>query len=117
MSGGVQIIGSRPNLLHGTINAAGTLSNTIDLSEYSVTGLVVNSTMTLGTLTFQVGWDNGTLYDLKDSNGAAVSVGPVSGTFAVSAIALAPLIPYRYVVVKTSVAQASGLSFKMPVRA
>ena len=119
MSGGVQIVGSRPNLMHGTILAGGTITAPIDLSEYSLVGLIAETTMTLGTLTFRVSstGEGGTFVDLKDDAGAAIEVGPVSGTFAVSTVALAPLIAYRYVQVKTSVAQASGLKFTMPVRA
>lgn len=113
---GAYIIGKRPGILHGTINAAGTLSEVIDKSDWDLAGLIVTSTMGLGTLNLFAGHDGGTLYPITGSDGATLAIGPVSGTFAVSSVVLEPLRAYRYVAIGTT-AQEAGLAFKMPVRA
>lgn len=112
------LVGHATNAFHGTINAAGTLTNEIDVGEYAVLGLVATTTMTPGTLTFQVATaSGGTYYELKDSSGTAISIGPVSGVFAIESGILTKLAPYRYVKIKTSIAQPSGLEFTLPAKA
>lgn len=113
---GMFLVGKRPGILPGTINAGGTLSNVIDKSDWDLAGLVVSTTMSLGTITLFAGHDNGTLYAVKNASGADVTIGPVSGTFAVSGVVLEPLRPYRYVAIGVN-AQTNGLRVILPVRA
>lgn len=110
------VAGRRPNVLYGTILAGGTLTNVIDKSEFDLAGLVALTTMSLGTITVKAGYDNGTLYDVVNASGSPTTIGPISGTFAVSGVVLEVLRPYRYVAFQVS-AQAAGLRFAMPVRA
>lgn len=102
----------------GTILPTATLSSELDLAGASAVGLIVTTSMTLGTLGFMVSdkpdAQSGVYRDLKGSDGANVAVGPVSGTFAVSGAVLAALKGYRYVRIKTSSAQASGLAVELP---
>lgn len=112
------LTGHAPNSLHGTITAGGTLTSQIDLMEYSLIGLMTTTSMTAGTLTFYTtATDNGQLVAIKDSSGTNVSIGPVSGLYALKATDLAFLAPYRYVRISIDRAQASGLEFTLPVKA
>ena len=91
-------------LANGTV-----LGNGFDFSGHSLVGLAFQGTMVAGTMTFQVAIDDsGPYMDLKDSAGANVAIGPVSGQFAVSAVALAPLLAYNHVRVVFSSAQTNG---------
>lgn len=109
------------NLLVGTILPNGTLTSEIDMREFSIQGAIATTSMTNGTLTFQVSpssdADGGTYVDVKASDGTTVSLGPLSGTYALKGTDLEFLAPYHYVKIKTSVAQATGLQFKLPVKA
>lgn len=118
-----QLIGHAANLLTGTITATGTLTAEIDLMEYTLAGLIAATTMTNGTLSFQVSptsdnsTDGGAYVDVKGTDGSNVAYGPLSGTFALKGTDLEFLRPYRYVKIKTSVAQPTGLQFRLPVKA
>jgi hypothetical protein len=105
----VHIAGHTPSIIDGTINTNGTLSQEIPISDHEMIGVHVSSGWVNGTITFQVSHlpdaDGGTYVDLLGSDGSAVSVGPVSGGFAISGTVLEPLKPYHYVKVKSSIAQ------------
>lgn len=110
--------GSFYNIREGTIPANGTLSEVFDVAGYNMLGLLVSSSMTAGTLTAQVAaTEDGTYYDLKDNAGANVQLATGSGTFAVSGVALEPLSPFRYIKIKSSVSQGSGLQMTMTLKA
>lgn len=103
---------------YGTINGGGTITQEIDLGGFATVGLIATTSMAVGTLTFEVSDVSGGTYSaLKDGSGNAVSIGPVSGTFAVSGSVMIPLSPYRYVKIKTSSAQSPGVQFALPVKA
>jgi hypothetical protein len=105
------------NLVEGSIAAAGTVSTPVDLSGYMAAGFIATSAMTSANLSFQVATTlTGTYVDVRDAAGAVVSIGPVSGTFALSGTVMEVLRGYRFIRVKTSVAQTSGLSFVMPLK-
>ena len=108
------------NLLRGTILAGGTLSGEIDLMGFTKIGLLYSGA-TNGTLGFQVAVkpdaDGGTYYDLLGSNGVALAFGPSGASGAVSGVVLEPLQPYRYIKVKSSIAQATGVQLLLPVKA
>jgi hypothetical protein len=116
------ISGHTPGVIDGTINYNGTLSQEIPLSDCEMIGMHVPSGWTNGTLSFQVSSssDNsaagGAYVDLLGSDGAVISVGPVSGGFAISGTVLEPLKPYHYVKVKSSIAQ-SGASIRIITKA
>lgn len=104
-----------PLLYRGTINAAGTLSAELDLAGASLYGLIYSGA-TNGTLSFQVSAlpdaAGGTYQDML-----SVSVGPTGAAGAVSGITLEALRPYRYVKVKMSVAQTTGVLLLIPAKA
>lgn len=116
----VMVGGSNFNLLQGTVAAGGTLSSQFDLGEYNTLGLLTDSNMVNGTLSFMVSdlpdSQGGVYKALYKSDGTVASIGPVSGAAAISAIALAPIFPYRYVRVKFSIAQTNGVALRLPVR-
>lgn len=117
-----EISGHRPNILTGTIPASGTLSQEIDLREYTTFGLICESTTFVnGTLTFQAASkpeaEGGHYFPVLASNGVAAAVGPVSGRFVVSSAVLDILKPYRYIKIASSIAQSSEVTFKLPVKA
>lgn len=115
-----RIIGHRPAVLNGTILPGGTLSSEIDTGEYGVLGLIAATSFTNGTITFQVSHlpdaNGGTYVDVKNTDGDNKSFGPVSGTFALTGDDLSCIAAYRYVKIKSSIAQASGVSFILPVK-
>lgn len=117
----VSISGSNFNLLSGTILAGGTLSSQFDLGEYNTCGLIMGSTLVNGTLSFMVSAlpdaQGGVYVPLLKSDGTEVSIGPISGAKAISAIALAPLFPFRFIRIKSNVSQTGGVQLLMPVRA
>lgn len=105
----VGIATSATNRLNGTVLTGGTITPAFQLSGHSLVGLIFDGTMVAGTLTFQVSdMLSGTYYDLKDDGGSNIAVGPVSGSFAVSSVTLAPLVAYDYVKIKFSSAQTNG---------
>ena len=118
------IVGSRNNLFHGTMNAAGTLTNEIDLADYAAFGLMSDSNLVLGTLSFQgspysdneTDADKTPFYrDILDESGDAVTIGPVSGAIAIkSDVIVQALGGYRYVKIKMSPAQTNGVAFFIP---
>lgn len=108
------------NTLQGTINAGGTLTGEIDLQGYTHIGLMTATNMTAGTLSFEVANQSlasgGVYASLKDGSGVDVQI-PGSDVFALSGEVMKVLAPYRYVRIKTSSAQTSGLLLKLPVKA
>ena len=117
----VLVSGSNYNLLYGTILPGGTLSNEIDLGEYNTLGMFTSSDLILGTLTFMVSplpdaQGGGYTTLLKSDGTAAISIGPISGNKAISAITLAPLFPYRFIRLQTSSTQTNGVQLFLPVR-
>lgn len=114
----VHVSGSTPFLFQGTILAGGTLSSAIDLQDTVLVGLISDTSAVNGTLNFQVAHsEGGTFFDLYDGEGAAVAVTLPGGTRAISGVALRFLTPYRFVKIKSSVAQTTGLRFMLPARA
>lgn len=120
----VMIQGHNYNLLHGTIFAGGTLSNEIDLMEFSLIGLIANTNVVNCTLTAyasaysdldSVNAANWVI--VRDNAGAAVAWGPLANTFAISGEKLAFLSPYRYLKFSSTVAQTNGVKLLLPVRA
>lgn len=115
-----------PNQVNAAFTNNGTLTNEIDLVGYSIVGLIVTGSMTNGTLGFMVsdlpdvpnrpGGQAGVYRDLKNADGSNVTIGAVSGQFAVSGEALKPLAPYRYVRIKSSVAQPSTVTLVLPLK-
>jgi len=121
----VEIAGVRSGLVQGTMTAAGTLTGEIDLSNWSVAGLISDANLINSTLTFQVSpfsdldTVNAARYvDVKKDDGSNLAVGPVSGAMAVrSDLVVQALAGYRYVKIKTAVAQTNGVKFYLPVKA
>lgn len=116
----VGITHHNPNVLTGTIPINGTLTHEIDLMGFTTIGLWYTGA-TNGTLSFQVAEkpdiQGGTFVDLLAANGAAVTFGPSGAAGAVSGLVMEALAPYRYVKIKTSIAQATAVTFKLPVKA
>lgn len=104
-----------PYVFGGTILAGGTLSPEIDLGGMFAAGLITASPAANGTLSFQVSPtpDNGTLTPYKDlaSAGAVLSFTLPSAGLALGGVELQPLLPYRFVKLKSSVTQTNGLAF------
>lgn len=107
------------NVLHGTINAGGTLTNEIDLEGYTEIGLYYTGIVN-GTISFQVSnipdAQGGTYVDLKKDDGSTLTIGPSGTSGAITGVALAALKPYRYAKIKIT-AQDNGAVFKVPVKA
>lgn len=113
----VFVTGYRPNQTDGAIPASGTLSESFDLAEHTRLGLFAED-LTVGTLSFQVSTvEDGTYTDLLDSDGAAITIGPLSGTVAIGSTQLAPLAAWRYVKVKMSSTQASQATITFILKA
>jgi hypothetical protein len=115
----MQFSGSTPHLFQGTILAGGTLSSEINLSDASLFGLIVVGAAG-GTLSFQVspypdGHAEALYVSVTDQDGAAVSA-PGSGNFAVDMQTMAKVSTYRYLKIKSSVAQTNGVKFYLPAR-
>lgn len=86
------------------------LSTVTDLEGLALTGLLVPVTNGTPALTFQVcATEDGTFVDLLDKDGStnAVEISGGAAAFGVSADDLSPLAPYRFVKVKSSVAQSA----------
>lgn len=119
------IIGHNYNLLRGTILGGGTLSPEIDTMEFSLLGLIANTAMVACTLSFQVSANSdndaapntSNYVDVKDNTGTVISFGPLSNTFALSGDQLAFLAPYRYIKIKSAVAQTNGVALLLPAKA
>jgi len=87
------------------------LSAEVDLAGYGLIGLII-PTIDSGNVTFEVSaTTGGTFVTLKDAVSATLTITAVTGNFAVSADELAALSAYRYVKVKTSVAQTANRTF------
>ena len=114
------------NTIYGTILAGGTLSDEFNVQGYSLYGLMALSNSVLGTLGFMVsdkadvptvpGTPGGVYRTLVGANGAAVSVGPVSGQFGLSSEALLPIKGYQFIRVSTT-AQTTGLAIVLNLKA
>lgn len=114
---GSHISGAEPLLFRGTILAGGTLSNVIDISDAVLAGLIIETSAVNGTLTFQTApTADGTYQTIKDKEGADEAVTLASGTSAISGVHLNFLMPFRFIRIKSSVAQTNGLSFVLPAR-
>lgn len=116
----MQLAGRQVSYLPGTILPNGTISNEIDISEYALIGLKTITSMTSGTLQFFVSEkpeaQGGAFGPVRALSGGVKESGSLSGIFALDASDLSFLAPYRYLRVVTSVAQASGLAFALPVK-
>ncbi len=110
---GVEINGSVPSMVIGTIGTNGTLSEEFDLGPYTFPMLLIDNA-TLGTLTFLVSDKPlapgvNTYRQVLDNTGTAKSVGPISGNVAVASDYIMQTIgPARYVRLLMSSAQANG---------
>lgn len=112
----VSVVANTPATKYGTISTGGTLTPEIDLDGYSVFGLMTLTAFAAGTINFQVSdVSGGTYVTLKDKDGTAIRIGG-TGLFAVSAVDLACLLPYRYVRLLSTVTQTNGVLFALPVR-
>lgn len=105
---------SHPFVMRGTILATGTLSTEFDLGGMDVVGLKIDGSPTNGTLSFQVSsiGDDGTNVTYRDLYSAGAVLGfniPSATSFALGSVEMAPLLAFRYLKVKTSVAQATGM--------
>ncbi len=120
----MQLAEIRNALFHGTINAAGTLSNEINLGGFSLFGLISDNNMVNGTASFQVSAfsDEDTVnpsdyVDLTDGDGTAIEFGPTGTQIAVSAVdAIQAIAPYRYVKIKMGNTQTNGVRFFLPAK-
>jgi len=92
------------------------LSAAVDIGSFMVVGLLI-PTIDSGNVTFLV-CDTlaGTYQDLKKSDASAVSITAGTGNFAVSADDLTPLAAFRFIKVKTAVAQTEDRTFKFIVK-
>lgn len=121
MAHNVMIDGHYPSYAIGTIPAAGTLSQELDLSSWSMVGLIATNIdgeagtgFVTGTLGFYVSPysqndDRFTDYvPVKDTSNAAVAM-TVSGRQALKGTDLEFLAPYRYVKLSMSTAQTNGV--------
>lgn len=106
-------MGLHPYVFTGTILAGGTLSNEFDLGGMESIALKTTSTPSNGTLSFQVSTvaDDGINVTYRDlySGGSVLSFTAPGAGFGLGSVELAPLLAYRFVKVKSSVAQANGL--------
>jgi hypothetical protein len=104
-----------PYTVGGTILAGGTLSAEIDLGGMYAIGLITTSTPANGTLSFQVSQvaENGTLVSYKDlsSAGAVLSFTLPSAGLSLGGVELNPLLPFRFIKMKSSVTQTNGVAF------
>ena len=117
-------IGARNNMFHGTIIAGGTLTTEIDLADYSAFGLMSDTNLVNGTMSFQTSpysdsetdADKTPLYrDVLDETGSVATIGPVSGAIAIKAEDVVQILAgYRYVKIKMSIAQTNGVEFFIP---
>lgn len=105
------------------MNAGGTLSPEIDLSDGVLVGLI-GVGMAVGTLTFQVSAISETdpnnpslaaYATVQGSDGTALSV-TGNGTFAVDIDVMSKLAGYRFLKIKSSVTQTNGVRFYLPGR-
>jgi hypothetical protein len=119
----MQFSGSTPHLFQGTILAGGTLTSEIDLSDASIHGLIVVG-MAAGTLSFQVSpfsetdpnnSSHAVYVDLRDDDGTLVSAGGTGNT-TVDMQTMAKVSVYRYLKIKSDVAQTNGVKFYLPAR-
>jgi hypothetical protein len=118
---GIEINGSVPDLVQGTIGTNGTLSEEADLTGYTFAGLEIDNA-TNGTLTFWVSHQKlslgNTYRPVYNSDGTQYSLTLPTGNVAFSASTIVNVIaPYRYVRLVTSVAQSSAPTFRWVVKA
>lgn len=64
-----------------TITAGASLSSAIDLGGGVLAGIIIPSTWTTASLTFQVSNDGVNYYNLYDEYGSEVTATPAAGTF------------------------------------
>lgn len=107
-------MGIHPFVFRGTILATGTLSTEFDLGGMDVLSLKIDGSPSNGTLSFQVSsvGDDGTNVTYRDVYSAGAVLGytiPGATPFVLGATECAPLLAFRYIKVKTSVAQATGM--------
>lgn len=106
------------NAVQTTIPANGTITGIVDLMGYGVVGLIAETAFSVGTLYFDVAATAaGEFHQLRRDDGTLVATGALSGTFALGADGvLKHLAAYRYVRIRTDAAQASGVTFRLPLR-
>ena len=132
MAQNVQVLGSVPSLVRGTIGTNGTASEIFDLGGYTILGLLGDNLST-GTLNFEVAhadpfnapasvqpWgtlgSQGTLRLLRNLDATVVATGSLSGNIALSENAMHVLAPYRYVRIVASASQANAPAFTFIVK-
>lgn len=87
------------------------LSDAISIRGHAITGLLI-PTIDSGSITFMVSdTKTSTYYTLNDKDGTAITITAGTGGFAVSTDDLTPLAAYRFIKVKTSVAQTADREF------
>ena len=110
------ISGYMPNIYDGTILTGGTISNQFDIADHSHMGFYGNG-FTAGTITLQARpTESDDWADVVASDGSPVSIGHGAGAFAVSAVVLQALSPYRLVRITTE-AQANGARVRFITKA
>ncbi|GIV50491.1 MAG: hypothetical protein KatS3mg038_1012 [Candidatus Kapaibacterium sp.] len=110
----------QPNVLQASIAAGTTTSSVVDLSGYSILGLVALSALPACKLSFRVSHVlAGPFVDLvSESSGLPLETNLVSGQFALPSNGiLGALAAYRYICIVMSVAPSSDVQFAIPVRA
>lgn len=110
--------GSTANAFSGTILPGGTVAEAIDLEGYESIGLVITTPMTTGSIVFEIATSQGGPWiPLIDDTGNQVATSSLTGVFALSGEGvIRRLAPYRYVRLRTSTAQTSGLAFSVVVK-
>lgn len=107
------------NAIRVTIPPNSNLTDPIDLMGYGVVGLIAETPLTSATLSFEVAPTETSLsfYELRKDDGTPVVTGLLAGSFALGADGvLKHLSAYRYVRIKTSVNQPSGVTFRITLR-
>ena len=117
---GVEINGSVPSLVIGTIGTNGTLSEEFDLTGYTLVGMLSDNA-TNGTLNFLVAdrpLSKGNTYrPVRDNVGVAVPLTLPSGSSAFRESDIKVIAPYRFVRIFTTAAQSSAPTFTFVVKA
>lgn len=98
-----------------TIASGGVVSGALDCNATVLAGFVMPAAWTAATLSVEVSTDNVTFYPLYDATGSAVSwAAPVVSS--AYSLDLTALIPWRYVRLRSSVAQAAAAAFIVVTR-
>jgi len=103
------------NVLPGTIALSGSVSNTYDLSDWTLTALHIPGTLSAGTLTFQGALNNqGTFSPVYDTAGNQLSVIATAGNQIITDIP--ELAPLRYIKLIASGTQSAAQVINLIVK-